>query len=128
MTRVHVVWHMHQPYYEDLATRDHAMPWVRLHALKDSSRRWIWTRAMPVSSSSTSSMPRCGAAALWSRPARFWRVANPLADLLVAAGEAVSYSVTCMAAGASNWNATRPVTRMDLTVPDGLLAQHFHRV
>ena len=26
---------MHQPYYEDLATREHILPWVRLHALKD---------------------------------------------------------------------------------------------
>src|SRR4051812_33280163 len=35
MTRVAFVWHMHQPYYEDLATREHILPWVRLHALKD---------------------------------------------------------------------------------------------
>jgi alpha-amylase/alpha-mannosidase (GH57 family) len=26
---------MHQPYYEDLATREHILPWVRLHAIKD---------------------------------------------------------------------------------------------
>jgi alpha-amylase/alpha-mannosidase (GH57 family) len=26
---------MHQPYYEDLVTREHSMPWVRLHGLKD---------------------------------------------------------------------------------------------
>jgi alpha-amylase/alpha-mannosidase (GH57 family) len=26
---------MHQPYYEDLATREHVLPWVRLHATKD---------------------------------------------------------------------------------------------
>ena len=26
---------MHQPYYEDLATGEHILPWVRLHALKD---------------------------------------------------------------------------------------------
>ena len=26
---------MHQPYYEDLVTREHILPWVRLHALKD---------------------------------------------------------------------------------------------
>jgi len=25
---------MHQPYYEDLVTREHILPWVRLHALK----------------------------------------------------------------------------------------------
>ncbi|MDR1988849.1 MAG: hypothetical protein LBQ09_01305 [Acidobacteriaceae bacterium] len=35
MTRVALLWHMHQPYYEDLVTREHIMPWVRLHALKD---------------------------------------------------------------------------------------------
>jgi alpha-amylase/alpha-mannosidase (GH57 family) len=35
MTRVAILWHMHQPFYEDLATRDHILPWVRLHALKD---------------------------------------------------------------------------------------------
>ena len=26
---------MHQPYYEDLVTREHILPWVRLHGLKD---------------------------------------------------------------------------------------------
>src|SRR4249919_2483871 len=35
MTRVAILWHMHQPFYEDLATREHILPWVRLHALKD---------------------------------------------------------------------------------------------
>src|ERR1700741_263557 len=35
MTRVAFLWHMHQPYYEDLLTREHILPWVRLHALKD---------------------------------------------------------------------------------------------
>src|SRR3954464_10211129 len=35
MTRVAILWHMHQPYYEDLATREHILPWVRVHALKD---------------------------------------------------------------------------------------------
>src|SRR5215212_5419493 len=35
MTRVAILWHMHQPYYEDRATREHVLPWVRLHALKD---------------------------------------------------------------------------------------------
>src|SRR5215212_8525066 len=35
MTRVAILWHMHQPYYEDRATREHILPWVRLHALKD---------------------------------------------------------------------------------------------
>jgi alpha-amylase/alpha-mannosidase (GH57 family) len=35
MTRVAILWHMHQPYYEDLVTREHILPWGRLHALKD---------------------------------------------------------------------------------------------
>jgi alpha-amylase/alpha-mannosidase (GH57 family) len=35
MTQVAFVWHMHQPYYEDLVTHEHILPWVRLHALKD---------------------------------------------------------------------------------------------
>src|SRR5436190_15563499 len=35
MTRVAILWHMHQPYYEDLVTREHLLPWVRLHGLKD---------------------------------------------------------------------------------------------
>src|SRR5260370_35246212 len=35
MTQVALLWHMHQPFYEDLATREHILPWVRLHALKD---------------------------------------------------------------------------------------------
>src|SRR5262245_19028183 len=35
MTAVAFLWHMHQPYYEDLITREHILPWVRLHALKD---------------------------------------------------------------------------------------------
>ena len=29
------VWHMHQPYYRDLATGECSMPWVRLHGIKD---------------------------------------------------------------------------------------------
>jgi alpha-amylase/alpha-mannosidase (GH57 family) len=35
MTKVAILWHMHQPFYEDLVTREHILPWVRLHALKD---------------------------------------------------------------------------------------------
>src|ERR1051325_727611 len=33
--RLALVWHMHQPYYKDLATGLYQLPWVRLHALKD---------------------------------------------------------------------------------------------
>ncbi|MBI5694615.1 MAG: hypothetical protein HZC51_02590 [Nitrospirae bacterium] len=29
------VWHMHQPYYKDLVTQKYALPWVRLHGIKD---------------------------------------------------------------------------------------------
>lgn len=35
MTRVAILWHMHQPFYEDLVTREHILPWARMHALKD---------------------------------------------------------------------------------------------
>lgn len=30
-----ILWHMHQPIYKDLQTKDFLLPWVRLHALKD---------------------------------------------------------------------------------------------
>jgi alpha-amylase/alpha-mannosidase (GH57 family) len=30
-----LLWHMHQPFYKDLAEELYTMPWVRLHALKD---------------------------------------------------------------------------------------------
>src|SRR5512135_193729 len=29
------LWHMHQPFYKDLVTGRYAMPWVRLHGIKD---------------------------------------------------------------------------------------------
>jgi len=29
------VWHMHQPFYKDLVSGEYALPWVRLHAIKD---------------------------------------------------------------------------------------------
>ena len=29
------LWHMHQPFYKDLVTGVYALPWTRLHALKD---------------------------------------------------------------------------------------------
>ena len=35
MTRVAILWHMHQPFYQDLLTGEHILPWVRLHGLKD---------------------------------------------------------------------------------------------
>ncbi len=30
-----IVWHQHQPFYQDLRTGDLTMPWVRLHGIKD---------------------------------------------------------------------------------------------
>jgi len=35
MTRVAILWHMHQPFYQDLVTGEHILPWVRLHGIKD---------------------------------------------------------------------------------------------
>jgi alpha-amylase/alpha-mannosidase (GH57 family) len=35
MVKLALMWHMHQPNYEDLATGEHILPWVRLHAIKD---------------------------------------------------------------------------------------------
>jgi alpha-amylase/alpha-mannosidase (GH57 family) len=34
-TYLMLLWHMHQPFYKDLSEGVYAMPWVRLHALKD---------------------------------------------------------------------------------------------
>ena len=33
--RLLFLWHMHQPFYKDLATGEYRLPWTRLHALKD---------------------------------------------------------------------------------------------
>ncbi len=33
--RIMLLWHMHQPYYKDLVEDRYAMPWARLHTLKD---------------------------------------------------------------------------------------------
>ena len=35
MTRVALLWHMHQPFYVDGASGVNVLPWVRLHSLKD---------------------------------------------------------------------------------------------
>ncbi|MFH1701382.1 MAG: glycoside hydrolase family 57 protein [Candidatus Zixiibacteriota bacterium] len=35
MLKVAFLWHMHQPYYRDPQSGNMALPWVRLHALKD---------------------------------------------------------------------------------------------
>jgi alpha-amylase/alpha-mannosidase (GH57 family) len=34
-TYLMLLWHMHQPFYKDLAEGEYTMPWVRLHAWKD---------------------------------------------------------------------------------------------
>src|SRR6266568_7745858 len=34
-TYLMLLWHMHQPFYKDLAEGVYTMPWARLHALKD---------------------------------------------------------------------------------------------
>lgn len=37
MARIYLcfLWHMHQPFYKDLATGEYRLPWTRMHALKD---------------------------------------------------------------------------------------------
>jgi alpha-amylase/alpha-mannosidase (GH57 family) len=47
MTRVAILWHMHQPFYEDLVTGEHLLPWVRLHAVKDYYGMVALTREFP---------------------------------------------------------------------------------
>ena len=34
-TLIAFVWHMHQPFYKDLASGEYQLPWTRMHALKD---------------------------------------------------------------------------------------------
>ena len=47
MTRVALLWHMHQPYYVDRSTGTHILPWVRLHGLKDYWGMVALTREFP---------------------------------------------------------------------------------
>ncbi len=35
MTRVAILWHMHQPLYQDLPPGELLPPWARLHTLKN---------------------------------------------------------------------------------------------
>src|SRR5271155_5675090 len=37
MARIYLcfLWHMHQPFYKDLASGEYKLPWTRMHALKD---------------------------------------------------------------------------------------------
>ena len=34
-TRLAILWHMHQPFYQNAHSKKFALPWLRLHALKD---------------------------------------------------------------------------------------------
>jgi alpha-amylase/alpha-mannosidase (GH57 family) len=45
--RLAILWHMHQPYYRDSLTGKSAMPWVRLHAVKDYHPMAAMLRAFP---------------------------------------------------------------------------------
>jgi alpha-amylase/alpha-mannosidase (GH57 family) len=47
MVKLALLWHMHQPYYEDLATGEHILPWVRLHAIKDYWGMVVLLREFP---------------------------------------------------------------------------------
>ena len=42
-----LLWHMHQPFYKDLAEDVYTMPWVRLHTLKDYYGMVAITRDFP---------------------------------------------------------------------------------
>ena len=59
MTRVALLWHMHQPFYQDLLTGEHILPWVRLHALKDYWGMVALLREFPASRSRSTWCRRC---------------------------------------------------------------------
>ena len=46
-TYLMLLWHQHQPFYKDLVEERYAMPWVRLHALKDYFGMVAELRAFP---------------------------------------------------------------------------------
>ena len=46
-TYLMLLWHMHQPFYKDLAEDVYTMPWVRLHTLKDYYGMVAITRDFP---------------------------------------------------------------------------------
>src|ERR1044072_3061523 len=59
MTRVALLWHMHQPFYQDLVTGEHILPWVRLHVLKDYFGMGALLREFPsVQHSCNRALPR----------------------------------------------------------------------
>ena len=39
---------MHQPFYQDLVTGEHILPWVRLHGLKDYYGMVALLRERPI--------------------------------------------------------------------------------
>ena len=57
MTRVALLWHMHQPFYQDLLTGEHVLPWVRLHALKDYWGMVALLREFPAISATFNLVP-----------------------------------------------------------------------
>jgi alpha-amylase/alpha-mannosidase (GH57 family) len=57
MTRVALLWHMHQPFYQDLVTGEHILPWVRLHALKDYYGMVALLREFPAVKATFSLVP-----------------------------------------------------------------------
>ena len=59
MTKVALLWHMHQPFYQDLVTGEHILPWVRLHALKDYYGMVALLREFPTCASRSTSCRRC---------------------------------------------------------------------
>ncbi len=61
MVKLALLWHMHQPYYEDLATGEHILPWVRLHAIKDYWGMVALLREFPASASRSTWCRVCSA-------------------------------------------------------------------
>jgi len=44
---VALLWHLHQPFYKDLAAGEYWLPWVRLHAIKDYYQMAILAKGFP---------------------------------------------------------------------------------
>ena len=65
MTRVALLWHMHQPFYQDLLTGEHVLPWVRLHALKDYWGMVALLREFPTVKVTFNLVPLCSSR--WKR-------------------------------------------------------------
>ena len=41
------LWHMHQPFYKDLVTKEYMLPWVRLHTIKDYYQMAVLAQKFP---------------------------------------------------------------------------------